>query len=367
MSSIRELLFGPRAFYNDPEYREKTTQTLLDPKLSDVVFDSGLTEETPNSSFWHRLGKKCLSPVNALILPAIKQHSPCLVETIIKILACGKKYLRLTLRGFDLEIDAVIFGKFKTRRFLLYACGNGEYWEGKITDSYLEKLADSCNCNIIIFNYPGVGCSKGPANGANAVKAYKIALALLREIATEWILYGFSIGGGVQTKAIAEEKRAQKSFKPLVVVNDHTFSDLRELITSLTFPLAAKVAANQGWSLSPSRDYDPDHLEIILQTSSATDISPGSILHDGVIPPEDSYAMSVLKRDALEDTKRLIGVSERHCERNPQAPTFQTLCSCIKTMLQNQRRAAADAAGPADDASPSFLSTILKGLAMFFS
>lgn len=125
-----------------------------------------------------------------------------------------------------------------SEKYIVYFQGNGILYEDTIENKYdngILSAAQNLNCNVIAFNYRGVGNSKGKATSKDDLVTDGLAIVqyLLYEkkIKPENIvLHGYSLGGAIAT-LVAERLHAKKI--SVSVFNSRTFSTLTNLVNAL--------------------------------------------------------------------------------------------------------------------------------------
>lgn len=342
--SLKQILSGENAFYNQPNYEEVTRQELssstpLKPIytyntenkvwrvtkdiFSFIIFPIGLYK-----LIHARLGKEVL-PASSSAAWIGPNHSDQADESRKAIQLNGEwKVKRISVEVDGYIVDAMIMGKASTLgngRWVLLSNGNCDLYEDILRyDAYSFKhILSELDGNIITFNYPGVGSSTGIPNRQAMAKAYRAMLNFLEDQekgigAQEIIGYGHSIGGGVQGDALRSHELKQKDVK-YVFVKSRTFWDLSTAIADLTNKLLGSVAKVSGWNISSVESSKTLKVpEIIIQTadvSDYTDISEKSekIKHDRIISAGASLAKKLLEdKQSLLGNKYFMGVPEFH-------------------------------------------------------
>lgn len=270
----------------------------------------------------------------------------------------------LNRRGFEVKplkvdvdgymIDAQIIGKkenLNNGKWTLFSGGNAMFCNEHYP-SAIENYLELSNNNLITFNYPSVGFSKGAVPSKQAcVKALQGLLKMLEDkklgiAAKEITLWGLSLGGGVVGEALKHHV-PQEGVK-YVAVKDRTFSNLSDVVynigteTAKNFPLpdllktlvvyVAWIATKIfGWDLNSEASLDnfKGH-EIILQTVTKETLDPiedkrvieitevnDIELNDGVIAKDVSLANAILSKRSKENRANIsvLGVSENHFGR----------------------------------------------------
>ncbi len=280
----------------------------------------------PYHFFWyiHTLGGK------KVLLPSSNLHSMGLdLETLSHMrlqapLKSEYKFKRVSLEMDGLLIDAVLVGTEKTflsDRWILFTNGNAEFYENKLVNKGFYQLLDQFEANALIFNYPGVGASKGSANRFLMRRSALACMAFLEDSqlglgAKEIIGYGHSIGGGVQGE-ITLHHRFKKEIN-YAFIKSRTFCSFARVAAEISSPLSGFLVSLFGWNMKTAKS--SKHLkypEIILQSALVhfyIDLSQflEKITHDGVIPQKSSLAYSMLKKKQNWSNKIFIGIFEGH-------------------------------------------------------
>jgi hypothetical protein len=217
-------------------------------------------------------------------------------------------------------VDALMMGReetLKNGRWVLYGVGNGHTYE-EAMNSYLEDLTGEIDANIIFFNYPGVGASEGHATKKSMADANRGVLKFLEDEvkAKEIILYGFSIGGGVQAEALdGYDFREDVKY---VSVKEKTFESLSSVVTAILPTLGRFVAKPLlklfDWDFQTAKGSRALPIpEVVIQSATEIDMSknPDAIFDDGVIKKSASLAKRLID-DGVTSNKHFIGVSSNH-------------------------------------------------------
>ncbi len=348
-TSIKDILNGAKAFYNQPDYLDATKQDFAQNKplpvnytwnteykiiriakqiLSIIIFPIGIYQ------LLHALtGKVALLPASSpsLLLGLYRDFAKdCLSDISLRD---EWKYKRITVEVDGYKIDAMIVGKESTLnngRWILDSNGNAEFYECKLSrGSDFYEILSQVNGNAIVFNYPGVGASSGLPNRQAMAKAYRAMLNLLEDQnngigAKEIIGYGYSIGGGVQGDALKTHE-LKKDVK-YVFVKSRTFSDLSTIASILTIKPLGLLVKMLGWNIdSIESSKKLQAKEIIMQTADVTkheELNDSSkIIDDGIIAADASLAKALLDDNkCLKKNKVFIGMPETHNE--PFNPSF---------------------------------------------
>lgn len=339
-TSLKDMLNGDKAFYNQSDYLDATRRDFVQKKSLPVNY----TWNTENKTI--RIAKQIFSiiifPIGIYkLLHVLAGKVALLPASSPSLIGCSEnyandsrsnislydewKYKRITVEVDGYKIDATIIGKASTLsngRWMLYSNGNGEFYEDKL--SYIHdfrQILSKINSNAIVFNYPGVGASSGLPNRQAMAKAYRAMLNLLEDQksgigAKEIIGYGHSIGGGVQGDALKTHE-LKKDVK-YVFVKSRTFSDLSTAASILTIKLLGFLVKMLGWNMDPVESLKKLQAPaIIMQTAEVKgyeELNDSSkIIDDGVIAANASLAKALLEDNkCLRQNKVFIGMQERH-------------------------------------------------------
>ncbi len=340
MNSVKQILSGEDAFYNQLTYEDVTRKEMASSKplnkpayiyntenrvwrvvkdiFSILIFPIGLYR------LIHSFAGKIIVPAST---PALLQYPSDYADRCRKTIGLDSiwKVKRISVQVDGYTIDATIMGQASTLgngRWVLSSNGNGEFYEETLKAYFFQNILSELNGNAIVFNYPGVGASTGMPNRNAMAKAYRAMLNFLEDQekgigAKEIIGYGHSLGGGVQGDALCSHKLKQGV--KYVFVKSRTFSDLYTTASLLTNRLLGFLVKIFGWNMgSMESSKKLKAPEIIMQTANVsdyTDISgqPEKIIHDGVIPVEASLAKKLLddKQPRLGN-KYFMGIPEGH-------------------------------------------------------
>ncbi len=251
---------------------------------------------------------------------------------------------RISVMVDDYQIDGMLIIKpttFNNKRWVLASCGNGEHYEDKIHDGKFGKFLSALESNAVVFNYPGVGSSTGPAERQAMVKAYKVMYRFLEDQkngigASQVIGYGYSIGGGVQGDFLNTDSPTNRKVKT-VWVKIKSFRDIAA-IAQEKFPGGGILSKLSGWNISSIESSRKlKHPEIIIQTAKTDRCiildkrTNHLIIDDGLISPEASLGKSLLEDSKVIANKVFIGVPGNHSEPFPCDIRFLT--DAIKSKL----------------------------------
>jgi Chlamydia CHLPS protein (DUF818) len=337
---FRDLLSGPKAFYNQPNYMEKTKSDFKQKRVpvtytwnteckiiriakqifSIIIFPIGLYKLS------HRIAGKFILLASCPMLAGREANYADKSRAQIK-LDSDWKYKRITVEVDGHKVDAMIVGKASTLnngRWVLASNGNNELYEDKLVGKDFKQILSHVKGNGIVFNYPGVGASSGSANRGAMAKAYRAMLNFLEDGkkgigAKEIIGYGHSIGGGAQADGL--NAHSFKKEVKYVFVKSRTFSDLHKTASLLTARPLGFLVKLLGWNMNParvSRTLDVLMIpEIIMQTANVESYEElkdsSKIIHDGLIPAEASLAKALLDDPTCPKKEKIfIGMPEGH-------------------------------------------------------
>ena len=271
-------LSGPEAFYNQPNYIERTKKELEDKSFLQKLRPFQKSDYTYRSEnrvvstmkqivsivfFPMAIYKGLHARLGHLVLPA---SMPLLgrnrwlsnrIGTLGKPLNEKRatqlkddewKMKRVSIKVDGQLIDAMIYGKKSTLsngRWVLPSPGNGEAYEDYLQSDSFQQILTQFEGNALLFNYPGVADSTGLPS-RRALKATHLAMLKFLEDqekglgAKEIIGYGHSLGGGIQADAIKSHK--MKDNVKYVFVKSRTFSQLSKVVEDM----ASKMVSNLG-------------------------------------------------------------------------------------------------------------------------
>lgn len=240
-----------------------------------------------------------------------------------------------TVRTKDgVELEAVaIFAKHETDKWIVKFCGNGEnIGDGLEQD---KELADDIGANIIVFNYRGVGNSKGrPRSGDDlAIDGSAIVEYLLRDKNVQEeniLLYGYSLGGGVATKVCSAYPKTklcnERSFSKGSLAIKHMMPN--KFIGHLA-AFAVKLFGTELNTVKYWREIDKSRKFIVFHQ------------HDGII----DYAASLYKylKDQLKKKHpefRIVKANGAYGLKEEHKPKVVRICKTIE--VNGMRQIAID-------------------------
>ena len=215
------------------------------------------------------------------------------------------KYKRVSIAVDDMVIDAMLIVRNSTAengKWILSSNGNAEIYEmHKAYFTSVKQLAFSLNANALVFNYPGVGASKGSLSPETLAKTYKAMLRFLENkekgIGAETIIgYGLSLGGAVQ--AIGLESHELGLDINYTFVKDRTFSTLSKAATGIVGLLAGKLVEFLNWGMDTAAcSKKLKAHEIILQSTETGEYGETRVRDDGIISAQASLAKGFTQED----------------------------------------------------------------------
>lgn len=337
--SFKDLLSGPLAFYADEGYLEVTKKDFLQDKpLAFVSYAVDLEGKVCRAA---RRGFTVISVAGGAyealhmcaakykLLPSSnpsKKRAEEIKNRRLNIPLDGEwKYKRITIEVNGNKIDAAIVGKpvtLNNGRWILDSNGNNSRCETKLfeDDCDLKNILAEIEANALVFNYPGVGSSEGFPGRRTMVKAYLTMLSFLKDQtigigAKEIILYGHSIGAGVQAEALLQDSNGIR-----VCVKSRSFSDLRSVVSAKTKSYYLGLFVRMlDWNIRSVESSKGLQIpEIIMQTASVESCQEltdsESILDDNVIAKESTLAKALLEDDdkRARKNKVFLAVPEKH-------------------------------------------------------
>lgn len=120
------------------------------------------------------------------------------------------------------KLDAMEFEvKPSSKNWLVYFCGNGMVYQDAFDE--IKRIAKKTHANLLVFNYRGVGFSKGnPAGFTDLLVDGAACVQYLRKVKKvrqkNITLWGFSLGGAVATALCTFYKRIK-------LFNERSFGD----------------------------------------------------------------------------------------------------------------------------------------------
>ncbi len=239
---------------------------------------------------------------------------------------------RMTIRVDNDFIDVALAKctDFSTKRWIIYTGGNGESmaatlptrrhlfsleeslkynakqlhefsreWGEIQTQEFLAcdvmRLADKLDSNVLFFDYPSIGKSRGQLSAEHIKRAYLGVLQYLEDEksgpgAKEIIGYGRSLGGAIQAHAL--DGYTFKQGTRYAMVKDRTFGNLNETIRSLFGTAIAHLASFIGYF-----DYEPSAQSQRLQVPEI--VVQCTKENDGMISSKCSLQEALRKTEAV--------------------------------------------------------------------
>lgn len=375
INPVSSLLSGENAFYNQSDYIKRTKAEFTQTQPVETVYR--WRSEPPKSSaikVIKLLASIIIAPIGVYKLAKRIVWKTAIIAAATPIL-CGKssdwpqqlrnsvdieesrwRYKRITVEVNGNQVDAMIVGKEDTLnngRWVLASNPNADCYEQLIGEQGTDfrRMLNNLKGNALIFNYPGVGSSQGAPNQKTLANTHKAMLSLLESKrkgigAKEIVVYGHSIGGGVQARSLSTHK-FRKDIK-YVVVSSRTFSSLSSAFGNIVrkvekrglqrlgfnttqgsladrfatkagkiAELVVKIFGFEMNSIEVSRNLPVP--EVILQTATVEETevlrNSSKIIDDGVIPAEASLAKAILDDPSFPKTNKIIlGIQEWHNE-----------------------------------------------------
>lgn len=214
----------------------------------------------------HQLAKL----VSSLILPSLMSSTHEMKEANRQIKLAFQAYYSERFKEFDLHINetAALNGmtlflngsereafeqkKAAEQKWIIYFNGNGAFYECALEQSL--KLAEESQANILVFNYRGVGASRGEVSqpedliqDGEACIQYLLSKGVREE---SILIYGHSLGGGVGTQVARIHEK-------IGLVNDRSFASLSAAIHGITKSrFLANLAVSLGWELDSVQAFE---------------------------------------------------------------------------------------------------------------
>ncbi|MBS0627276.1 MAG: hypothetical protein JSS09_03585, partial [Verrucomicrobia bacterium] len=192
-----------------------------------------------------------------------------------------------------------------------------------------------------VFSYPGVKPSEGFPGKQAMVNSHLAMLSFLTNSkiginAEKVVLYGHSIGGGVQREVLLTAKDP----KIKGGVKSRSFSDLKDVVAARSNSSWLGGAVQRlNWNIRSVESSKSLHVpEIIMQTAAVETcqelVDNSSIIHDNVIPREATLAKVLLEDldPKAKANKMFLGLPEKHNE-NLSNRSMKVLTWNINRML----------------------------------
>ncbi len=351
-SPFREMLEGPKAFYNQPDYLETTRRDFaqaaplpahyiakVDDKVKEIAWDklvvlkvvvgtaivgmfslallfrvvaNGRRNSVRNLLITQALAIVWLSPI--LVLKKIRWQANSLRAKIP--LEGDWKYKRITVEVNGDKVDATLVGRASTLNNGRWVLATG--YEDKLTSnrSFMQLLSE-VQGNAVIFNYPELG---------NPTKAYRVMLAFLEDQkkgigAQEIVGYSYRFEGVVQADVLKTHEL--KKDVRYVFVKNKTFS-YWDLLLPPTLNKIRQWVMPFGNPADSSKQLQAP--EIILQAANVESYEElkesSKIRDDGMLKAKATLAKALLEDDKCpKHNKVFIGVPD-HPTVELQNPTF---------------------------------------------
>ncbi len=318
---------------SDTKYQNKTRD------LTNIIFSLGFDKNSLPAKLLQKLNpincisylshtiKSAHSKAAALFVPGSQSYS-----SIKKRIVQGRCQIyqrlqenagqwigkRVSILCNGSKIDAYILGKKNTLsngRWTVFSNGHGSLAEENALSEW--EHAQKIQSNMIIYNYPGVGCSEGAGTRNCIVASYEAVMRFLEDSekgigAKEIIGWGTSMGGGVQGHA--RKRHEFKKYIHYAFVDNQTYRTLEDAVGSLKTGSLRKLVKPIGWQLSSKSSERLRHPQIVVQRASK--LHPErkeDILHDGLFTPEGSLAGHLLAKKTQWPRKKFVGIRASHC------------------------------------------------------
>ena len=148
-----------------------------------------------------------------------------------------------------------------TDKCVIFFCGMGTLYENYLENDNLITYAEQTGTNVLIFNYRGIGKSKGdPLYGKNVVEDGDAAVQFMKNQGfkeDKIALVGHSLGGG-----IAGQVAMMNPSSPYM--GDKTFSSLKEAVRSIRGVFQSMLVPFAKWDFNTRDLWDLNHAPKIL-------------------------------------------------------------------------------------------------------
>lgn len=308
-------IYGENPFFNSPNYETELKKEF--DNSPNLTYES--SQKIEPVSLRSTLGTVVRKILKILCCPT--QKSPPNLGSKLVAETTDWKYKRLTLKVDGNSIDATLMVRPKTainKKWVIASIGRYQRYEDRLTEKAFQSFLEQTESNAILFNYAKMGVSTGKRNPQTMTAAYKAALEFLEDEekgigAKKIIGYGYSMGGGVQGKALESynlESGLKKGIQYLFI-KDRTFSELAAVIKSYSKGFI-RFLPRCDWRLesveSSKKLADLKIPEIIVQTTDEN-LAP---ISDGVISKNASLKskISMLPRE-MKAQKWYINIQGR--------------------------------------------------------
>ncbi len=273
------------------------------------------------------------------------------------------KYKRISIAMDGSTIDAMLIVRKSLANngtWILQSNAGSDFYElHRAYTTCTKKLALSLNANILIFNYPGVGATKGNYTRKTIAKTYQAMLRFLENkekgIGARTIIgLGYCFGGNVQGEAL-KDYELQKDIN-YVFIKDRSASELSKAASHVTYiwegihlklSWIGKILELCGWNmdtLSSSKQLLNAH-EVLLHTGAVETarliLNPDFLIDDGLLRKEETLGYHILKNQNCSSPKKLvktkvIAIPENH-DDSLSSDTFCVLRDTIRGILESRR------------------------------
>lgn len=175
------------------------------------------------------------------------------------------------------------------QKWVVFFCGNAMQYESML--NFAKEYSEEVDANVLLFNYRGVGRSKGDLHGPeDLISDGNACMQFIqsRDIPEKNIvLHGYSIGG-----AIAAQVSSKHEKSPIVSVN--SFSSLSKEVEEL-IPVIGKVVKlillNIGWELDSIKALEGNKAKKLI------------IYHklDGIVPYKASVRKALKNKNVKDE------------------------------------------------------------------
>ena len=246
---------------------------------------------------------------------------------------------RLSLIVDGVQVDAKILRRKgdSSSSWITHALGSDRPYALEMNqESTTDRLMEKTSSNAILFNYPGVGKSKGFANRDLLVATQRAVFDYLqhKERAKKIIAVGSSLGGAVQAEAL-NGYQFEKGVKA-VSVKLHSISRATDRAKKSAGSLAKAILYFFGWEMDVvKRSKTLKIPELIFQDSlreTGTELTEQSqIKHDDVLLKEETLGWHVVSENKA--TRKVYSYNARHCHSMDDVAAL-TIGNLVKQALR---------------------------------
>jgi hypothetical protein len=286
------------------------------------------------------MGKIAIVPSGNLMDKNIKQ----IRKNALSSGSCVFKKITFVIDGN--KIDATLMGerdKLTNGKWITHAIGNDRCYETEMHEgSQTSQLMNAMDANVILFNYPGIGESKGlPTRDLMVASQRAVFDYLQKEVgATEITAVGSSLGGGVQ--AVALDGYTFNEGVTVKSVKMQTFTKLSDKAASQSGLIGRACAKFFGWEMDVVSSSERLKIpEVILQTGMSGKLttldSVDNVYDDGAFTPQVSLAHGLLQNQ-INQNKKFVSFPRPHMAvlQNAEA---KSLAQTIKDAKWTQNKA----------------------------